>query len=649
MKKTYLSKNSIVLIISIFMLLSGAYNTSAVTEDKRNALGYADYKYDFGGDENKDYISIMPKDVNGVSKVVRRENSKESALVGDFSFSQKLDNGEYNVTVIGPKKHLEVKAEGDTMYKGSGSENKKYLEVTHKVLVKDGKLDLDFNGEVSIVEVSKLLKFNLGTENKLDDYASASSTTKYSKELGYGFNNIEQIRDVKSSGDGVCSNAVEFLNSGVTSKNTFNIDVPSGRYKIKVIAGDIFRMSVAAEGYFAVMNMTGNNAVSEFEIPVTDGQLNILGTAGKEGTSFSISAIEVSKISDDLEPNHTIFVGGDSTVTAYYPLVAPMVPKTQGGWGQMLEKYLPDNFRVHNYATGGQFAKGFLISGQFDAIEDYIKPGDYYLVAFGINDTNYSNEEEYKASTIEMLRRVKEKGAIPILVTGQGRASDFDENNVHHRENRWFKTITMEIAKAEDVQFIDLNNMSSAYFTEIGQENTNALYWVHSDGKLDTLHPNRTGAGQLARLIVEELMDKNVDGLENSKILPYGTSNDLILKSDRAKITRNKNKGTITASVNVQNLRSLDTKVTVSLKLCNKNTSEVILEEKKEFVLPAFDTSKPTDRSNLKVMSKVSDANLEAKLLVDDGVSIIDCQGNVNNKYNNPMDISNQMFISRVN
>jgi lysophospholipase L1-like esterase len=639
-----LSKISMVLVTSIFMISSVSYNTNAATETQNNSTNYVDFKYDFGGDANKDYISVMPRNVNGTSKVIHGQTVKESALSGEFSFSQKLDNGEYTVTVVGPKKHLEVKAEDNTIYKGSGSENKEYLEATHNVTVKDGELDLDFNGTVSTVEVSKVMKFDLGSENKVDDYIGVSAATKYSKELGYGFNNVDQVRNVSSSGSGTYSDAVEFLKSGVTSDNTFNIDVPNGRYKIKIVAGDIFRMSVAAEGYYQIMNMTGNNAESEFEIPVTDGQLNILATAGKEGTSFSISDIEITRISDDLEPNHTIFVGGDSTVTAYYPLDAPMVPKTQGGWGQMLEKYLPDSFRVHNYATGGQYAKGFLTSGQFDAVEHYIKQGDYYLVAFGINDTNYSNEEEYKASTIEMVKRVKAKGAIPILVTGQGRSSDFNENNIHHRDNRWFKNATIETANEEGVQFIDLNNMSSAYFTEIGQENTNALYWVHADGKLDTLHPNRTGAGQLARLMVEELMNKKVDGLENSKILSYGTSNDLILKSDKAKITKNKNKGTITANVNLQNLRSVDTKVTASLKIFDKNTNEFISEEKQEFNLPAFDSSKPTDRNNIKVVAKVKDTNVIAKLFVDDGVSTIDCQGTTKNKYNNPMDISNEMF-----
>ena len=47
--------------------------------------------------------------------------------------------------------------------------------------------------------------------------------------------------------------------------------------------GNTTRSSVAAEGVLQIINMTGNGAVDKFQIPITDGQLNILVTAGKEG------------------------------------------------------------------------------------------------------------------------------------------------------------------------------------------------------------------------------------------------------------------------------------------------------------------------------------------------------------------------------
>lgn len=54
---------------------------------------------------------------------------------------------------------------------------------------------------------------------------------------------------------------------------------------------------------------------------------------------------------------------------------------------------------------------------------------------------------------------------------------------------------------------IDLNVLSSAYFTSIGPERTLGLYM---DG--DTLHPNRAGADALARLAVQELKRQGIAG-----------------------------------------------------------------------------------------------------------------------------------------
>jgi len=58
------------------------------------------------------------------------------------------------------------------------------------------------------------------------------------------------------------------------------------------------------------------------------------------------------------------------------------------------------------------------------------------------------------------------------------------------------------VAREQGVRLVDLNVLSSAYFTSIGPEATLALYMPG-----DTLHPNREGATQLARIVAEELAD----------------------------------------------------------------------------------------------------------------------------------------------
>jgi lysophospholipase L1-like esterase len=225
-----------------------------------------------------------------------------------------------------------------------------------------------------------------------------------------------------------------------------------------------------------------------------------LVTEGKAGTAFTLSALEIKKLSDNPVTNRTIYIGGDSTVCNYYPLDTSV----QAGWGQMLSKYVGTGyFQIRNMATSGQIAGGFRDDGQFEAIMKYLKPGDYFILQFGINDTNEKNnttEAQFKEIMRDMVVKAKATGATVVLSTPQGRATDFNSSNVHTTVGRWYRLSTIALAKEENVQLLDLNVLSSAYFTSIGPDATLALYMTG-----DTLHPNRQGATQLARIAYENL------------------------------------------------------------------------------------------------------------------------------------------------
>ncbi|PFO05971.1 esterase [Bacillus sp. AFS076308] len=350
-------------------------------------------------------------------------------------------------------------------------------------------------------------KFDFGNGQVEKGYIGVSADEKYDEKKRYGFNTPENMINVPASGTGVGSDAVEFLKFSTKSENTFNVDLPKGLYEVKVTLGDTARASVAAEGVYQVINMTGNNATDSFQIPVTDGQLNLLITEGKVGTRFTLSALEIDKLSHHPETNRTIYIGGDSTVCNYYPIDSSI----QAGWGQLLPKFVDSEiFQVRNMASGGQIARGFLYDGQMEAILKYIKPGDYYILQLGINDTNPKNtttEAQFKEYMREMVQQVKAKGATPILSTPQGRATDFNTEGVHSSVNRWYRNSVIALAQEENVPLVDLNVLSSAYFTSIGPAATLALYM---NG--DTLHPNRAGATELARIVAEELKRQGLDG-----------------------------------------------------------------------------------------------------------------------------------------
>ena len=100
----------------------------------------------------------------------------------------------------------------------------------------------------------------------------------------------------------------------------------------------------------------------------------------------------------------------------------------------------------------------------------YIKPGDVFILQFGINDTNEKNnttEAQFKEIMTEMVSKVKATGAVMVLSTPQGRATDFN-GNVHSSVNRWYRGSTLAVASEQNVRLVDLNVLSSAYFTSIG-------------------------------------------------------------------------------------------------------------------------------------------------------------------------------------
>ncbi|MDO4864701.1 MAG: GDSL-type esterase/lipase family protein, partial [Ruminococcus sp.] len=340
--------------------------------------------------------------------------------------------------------------------------------------------------------------FDFGGNGAANGYTAVDAGTGYSNARGYGFANTGQVKNVAAAGKNELSDAVQFTNT--SAANTFNVDLPSGLYEIRVRLGNTARASVKAEGVLQLINMTGNNAEDKFTIPVTDGQLNLMVTEGKAGTAFTLSALDIKKVSDSTETKQTIWVCGDSTVCNYYPLAT----SEQAGWAQMLGGYVDTSvFDIRNMAASGQYAKGFVDAGQFAPIEKYGKKGDYYIISIGINDTNYSNATEYYNTVTDMTKRAQAKGMEVILIKQQGRNGDAQGNLT----SRWFAGELDKIGKEQNCQVVDLFNLYKDYCRSIGADKTNALY-------KDALHPNRAGADKLAELVASQIQFTaiNADG-----------------------------------------------------------------------------------------------------------------------------------------
>ena len=335
-------------------------------------------------------------------------------------------------------------------------------------------------------------KFDFGGNGTANGYIGVSASDGYDSGKGYGFNQTYNVANSAAAGSGALSDSVVFKSTD--RSNTFKVDLTPGLYKIAVYLGNTTRASVVAEDVLQLINLTGNNAVDTFTIPVTDGQLSLMVTEGKAGTVFSLSALEIEKISDDITTQPTIWICGDSTVCNYYPKDTAV----RVGWAQMLDEYVSKDFMIRNLAASGQFAAGFVSAGQFEPVLKYGKKGDYYIISIGINDKNYSDEEEYYNVVTDMTKKAKEKGMTVILVKQQGRADDISRPTL--LTGRWFGSQLDTIGKEQNVQVLDLFNLAQNYFLSIGQDKTNELY---DSG--DTLHFNRSGAKVLAKLVSENV------------------------------------------------------------------------------------------------------------------------------------------------
>ncbi|MBR5723070.1 MAG: GDSL family lipase, partial [Oscillospiraceae bacterium] len=341
-------------------------------------------------------------------------------------------------------------------------------------------------GTLTASAASDYWKFDFGGGGVEGGYTGVSASDGYNAGRGYGFSNGTNVTNVGASGGGALSDAVRFNNSTPTGGYTFCADVPNGLYQVSVWLGDTNRTSVAIEGMYQIMNLTGNNAYHTLQVPVSDGQLNICACEGKAGYAFTMSALEIKKISDEAKTNPTIWVCGDSTVCNYYPLNS----SGQAGWAQMFPDYIDNTkWQVMNMATSGQCARGFMDAGQFTVIEKNGQPGDIYVVSIGINDTNAKNnttEEQYAEILTDMAQRAMKKGMRVILVQQQGRNGDCQRSPL--LTGRWYNGAVASVGQKLNIEVVNLFQLWQVYCLTKSVDEVNAMYMD------DGLHPNRSGA-----------------------------------------------------------------------------------------------------------------------------------------------------------
>ena len=213
--------------------------------------------------------------------------------------------------------------------------------------------------------------------------------------------------------------------------------------------------------------------------------------------------------------NPVLFLVGNSTMRAGTPGNGN---NGQWGWGHFMQPHFDmSKITVENHALGGMSSRTFYNRLWADVVKG-IRPGDWVIIELGHNDNGPYDSGRARASipgigrdslevaiqetgvheTVysygEYMRRmiadVKARGGNPILFSLTPRnAWDDADSTVVTRVNNTYGLWASQVAEAEGVPFIDLNDISARKYERFGKEKVKAQVFY-----LDRIHTSEYGA-----------------------------------------------------------------------------------------------------------------------------------------------------------
>lgn len=189
----------------------------------------------------------------------------------------------------------------------------------------------------------------------------------------------------------------------------------------------------------------------------------------------------------------------------------------QWGWGYYAPEYFDKNkITVENHALGGMSSRTFYNVLWKDVLSG-VKAGDWVIIELGHNDNGPFDSGRARATirgigdevmpvviketgvrdTVysygEYMRRyvreVKAKGAHPILFSLTPRmAWDDKDSTIVTRVDKTFGLWAKQVAEAEGIPFVDLNDITATKFEKFGKEKVKTMFY------LDRIHTSAFGA-----------------------------------------------------------------------------------------------------------------------------------------------------------
>ncbi|MCC9168772.1 rhamnogalacturonan acetylesterase [Pontibacter harenae] len=239
----------------------------------------------------------------------------------------------------------------------------------------------------------------------------------------------------------------------------------------------------------------------------------------KKTVWFFVPLLLVMAFGFNQKKKPTLYVIGDSTVRN--------TNEGYGGWGSYVhELFDTTKINVSNQAMAGRSTRTFVKEGRWDRVMETLKPGDFVIMQFGHNEGSVPDTsragyrgvlrgtgEETKELTwkngekeivhtygwylSKFVKDAKSKGATPIIASMIPR-NQWKEGKVVRADDSFGKW-AREVAEAEGVYFINLNEITAEKYEEFGPEKVKALF------PTDHTHTNPEGARINAASVVEGL------------------------------------------------------------------------------------------------------------------------------------------------
>ena len=196
----------------------------------------------------------------------------------------------------------------------------------------------------------------------------------------------------------------------------------------------------------------------------------------------------------------TLYIIGDSTVRNGQGDGAD----GQWGWGDFVSPYFDSTkLNVVNWALGGRSSRTFITQGHWQKVLNALKPGDFVMMQFGHNDSSAVNDDSRARGTLrgtgEETREIdnlltkqheivhtfgwylrqyvsdtRAKGATPVICSLVPRKIWKDGKIVRNADT--YASWAQQVANAEQVAFVDLNDIIATRYDELGPQAVEPLF-----------------------------------------------------------------------------------------------------------------------------------------------------------------------------